>query len=101
MRFKPGDKVWLHVIADWRMMPPEWKPSRLDIGRHPAVILGYLDSEIAELDVEGYTPPQGSDGTFAHESLLLPRDDPPPQQESKRDAVGSWDHCVWKPSVTA
>lgn len=98
MKFKPGDKVWI----DSRI------PSRvgdMPAGTYAAVVIGYEGSfmttggytdEFWEVSLEGLTlPPRHR--AFSSESIMRHRDDPPPQQEPKRDKVGSWDSCVWRP----
>jgi hypothetical protein len=92
MKFKPGDKVWVHNPGG--ECPP---------GTYAAVV-----TEVVPVDVSY------GDGTdvwwrilcaellhcgsaMAPESIMTPRDDPPPAKEPKREEVGSWDDCEWRP----
>ena len=85
----PGQKVWVEnsgghfpagtyaavAIRPNDAMPPGWwKIEFEDIPNYPLL------------------------GQSAHQQQMRPRDDSPPQQEPKREAVGNWDACVWKPA---
>lgn len=97
MKFKPGDKVWIHV--------PAGSPGVL-CGTLAGVILGrcseadcryaYLDYWLVDIPEH---PTAADRPCHAHEGILSPRDDPPPQQERKREEVGSWDLCPWQPAL--
>ena len=91
MNFKPGDKVW--VITLFAL------PGDLPVGTSAGVIIEPSPIGVGgwRLVIEGYP---AWDTWCAHQNCLRPRHDPPPQQEPKREATGSWDHCVWKPATT-
>lgn len=98
MKFKPGDKVWLCVKDDTIGIG-------LYPGRHAAVIISQqCDSIWCPWNVEGHwvVDVEGRDfgaPFHAHEKALTPRDDPPSQQEPKREELGSWDDCEWRPAT--
>lgn len=85
----PGQKVW---IAN-------------EGGRYPASVYAAIAVAPATgprwvghpgwwwVDIEGI-----GNGLFGHQQQMSPRDDPPPQQEPKREQTGHWDSCVWKPA---
>lgn len=89
MRFKPGDKVWVHHPSGDCEIPA---------GTYAGVLVGIIKEyeNIGMLDwwsvhVPDVPLPPGALGFAVHESSMTPRDDPP------REQVGSWDHCVWRP----
>jgi hypothetical protein len=89
MKFKPGDKVWVDNGPGGMFAP----------GTYAGVLIRPSDTYAPPcwvLDIEGISPPPGTT-LSAPEAALRPRFDPPPEQEPKREAVGSWDQCVWKP----
>jgi hypothetical protein len=89
MKFKAGDKVWIDVCEN-PIVP---------VGSWPGVVIDlcpFFGPGLWIVDIEGFEPPPG-DAFVSNERYMRPRFDPPPQQEPKREAVGSWDQCVWKP----
>ena len=95
MKFKPGYKVWVHIRGgDGAILQPgDYRgvvtAERCEVSRCWFNAPGYWI-----VDVEGHFL---GNNFHAHENSLSPRDDPPAQQEPKREATGKWDSCVWKP----
>lgn len=83
-----GQKVWV-----------ENSGGNVPAGVYAAIVLGPNPS-IGEgwwrIDLENY--PNHPYGQSAHQQQMRPRDDPPPQQEPKREQMGDWDSCEWKPN---
>lgn len=81
-----GQKVWFDCRGG-RQIPD---------GTYAAVVIApYIGDGwwAVELEEEAIPFPR-----MAHQNHLRARDDPPPQQEPKRETTGNWDACVWKPS---
>lgn len=100
MKFKPGDKVWVdHPGCEW-----------IPRGTHAAIIvceanwggLRIRDTDGTPywtVDIEGVALRSDGSPWAAPERIMYPRDDPPPQQEPKREELGSWDDCEWRPAT--
>lgn len=90
MNFKPGDKVWIIVPGECSYLQPGLYAGvcvRPEYGYAPGCWV---------VDIEGHYPPLGKE--FAsQEQYMERRDDPPPQQAPKRDEVGDWELCPWRP----
>lgn len=81
----PGQKVWF-----------ECRDGAIPDGTYPAIVVApYVAPNEGwwAVEIEGLWGVR-----FAHQKALSPRDDPPPQQEPKREDVGSWNGCVWQPT---
>lgn len=98
MKFKPGDKVWVNVLGgDGSILAPG-SYAAVIAASHCSVPSCWFNSQPGYwvVDVEGHD----FGGNFhAHENSLTRRDDPPAQEEPKREATGNWDSCVWKPKT--
>lgn len=97
MKFKPGDKVWMLVIGGDSSIIAPGNYAAAIAASHCSAPSCWFNGQPGYwvVDVEGHY----MGGNFhAHENCLIPRDDPPPAQEPKREATGQWDSCVWKPS---
>ena len=104
MNFKPGDKVWVHHAGD-HGLPRGTYAGVLIANKTPDMCLGDPDAHLWwKVDMDDYPPGPNSEGTYAHESILTPRSDPPPQQEPKQQREPTWDDIErlvrWRPAAT-
>lgn len=96
MNFKPGDKVWI------RNVDADVAAGDVPVGIWAGRILGPSSSYFPEgwyqVHIEGW-PPAGALSSYnAFYLYIWPRD--PPQKEPKREELGSWDGCGWRPAPT-
>jgi len=92
--FKPGDKVWIDNQG----------PVPFPAGTYAGVLIrpSWVGSSWWDVALEDESPLAYEDACFmANEQIMRHRDDPAPQQEpeQRRELLGSWDKCHWRPPV--